>query len=170
MAELADARDSKSRSFGSVGSIPSFGTQNNATVFHRRVFIARKLYHRPSLYNHAMTRLLFTLGLLVGLALGAYVGWVAAPVRYTDTGLAALAQPYKDEAVLMIAVRYSADENGEAAQLALAALGYADAAPAIRAITTRAIAARWPEADLRRLVALAVAFNAVSPEMTPYRP
>ena len=33
VAELADARDSKSRSFGSVGSIPSFGiiTVNGST-------------------------------------------------------------------------------------------------------------------------------------------
>lgn len=117
-----------------------------------------------------MSRALFALGLLLGVGIGLYLGWMVIPVTYTDTDLPSLAQPYKDEAVLMIATRYSADGNGEAAQAALAALGYTDAAAAIQSVTVRAIAEQWPEADLRRLVALAVAFHAAAPEMNPYLP
>jgi hypothetical protein len=132
--------------------------------------ISLKLYHRPLLYNRAMSRLLFALGLLLGLGIGLYTGWMVSPVNYTHTDLPSLAQPYQDEAVLMIATRYAADGDGEAAQAALAALGYSDVAPAIQSVVARATAARWPEADLRRLAALAVAFNAASPAMNPYLP
>ncbi len=117
-----------------------------------------------------MSRSLFALGLVVGIGIGLYLGWMVSPVQYTNTDLPSLAQSYKDDSVLMIATRYAADGNGEAAQSALAALGHADAAPAIQSVTARAIAAHQPDSDIRRLVALAVAFNAVSSVMTPYLP
>lgn len=113
---------------------------------------------------------LFALGLALGLGAGLLIGWVIAPVQYTEADLAALAQPHKDEAVLMIASRYAADSDTAAAQSALAALGYADVAPAIQQIAVRAIAAQQPEADLRRLAVLARVLNALPPELQPYLP
>ena len=108
--------------------------------------------------------------LALGLGAGLYIGWVAAPVQYVDTGPASLSQTYKDDYVLMIAAIYSGNGDLAAARAGLAALGFDDPGLAVAAAAHRLIAAQKPDADLRRLARLAAAFHATTPEMQPYLP
>lgn len=106
--------------------------------------------------------------LAVGLGLGLYVGWVASPVEYTDTAPVSLAQTYKDDYVLLIATRYTGDQDLATAQAGLQTLGLTEAG--VAEVTVRFIAAQSPESDIRRLVALAAGLGVVTPEMRPYLP
>jgi hypothetical protein len=114
--------------------------------------------------------IIFGLGLATGLGLSLYLGLVLSPVEYVDTHPASLHQAYKDDYILMIAAVYARDEDIAAARDVLAALGFEDAGRAVAEAAQRFIAARQPEADLRRLARLAAAFEAVTPEMQPYLP
>jgi hypothetical protein len=106
----------------------------------------------------------------IGLGLGLYVGWVALPVQYTDTAPASLRQPVKDEAVLMIAAIYARDQDEQAAGARLVELGLNDPAAAVAATAQRALANGAPEADLRRLAGLALAFGPLPADLQPYAP
>jgi hypothetical protein len=106
--------------------------------------------------------------LVIGIGVGLYVGWVVSPVQYTDTAPDSLAPEYKDEIVLMLAVRYAGDGNLEAARAGLRLWGLADAN--VADVALRFIAAQKPEADIRRLAALAAALGAAPPELQPYLP
>jgi hypothetical protein len=110
------------------------------------------------------------LSLTLGLGVGLYVGWVVAPVEYVDTDPASLSQTYKDDYNLMIAASYSATGDLAAARTRLATLGFDDPGPAVAAAAQRFIIAQKPEADLRRVVGLAAAFNTTTPEMLRYLP
>ena len=77
--------------------------------------------------------------LALGLGAGLYIGWVAAPVQYVDTGPASLSQTYKDDYVLMIAAIYSGNGDLAAARARLAALGFDDPGPAVAAGGRRAL-------------------------------
>jgi len=106
----------------------------------------------------------------LGLGLGLTLGWVVAPVRYVDTHPSTLGQTHKDDYVLMVATIYAGDGDAAAARARLAALGFADPGAGVAAAAHRFIAARQPEADLRRLARLAAAFDAATPELLPYLP
>ena len=110
------------------------------------------------------------LSLVAGLGLGLYIGWVVSPVQYVDTDPASLRQDYKDEYILMIAAIYSQDGDLAAARARLAALGLDDPRPAVTEAAQRFISAQRPEADLRRAVGLAAAFDTLTPEMLRYLP
>ena len=114
--------------------------------------------------------LTFIVSLAAGLGAGLYIGWVVSPVQYVNTDPASLRQSYKDDYVLMIAGAYAQDRDAVSARARLAGLGFADPGPAVAAAAHRFIAAHQPDGDLHRLVGLAEAFNAVTPEMQPYLP
>ena len=97
--------------------------------------------------------------LVVGAGVGVYVGWVAAPVQYTDTEPASLQPAYKDDYILMIATAYAGDGNLAAAQDQLAALGLTDPAAAVGAAAERLAQAGLPEIDQQRLEALRTALD-----------
>jgi len=106
--------------------------------------------------------------LLAGLSLGLYLGWVVSPVQYVDTDPASLRQDYKDEYILMIATIYAQDGDLAAARARLAGLGLEGPGPAVAEAAQRFIGAQKPEADVRRMVGLAAAFDALTPELQPY--
>jgi hypothetical protein len=108
--------------------------------------------------------------LVIGLGLGVYYGWFVSPVEYTDTAPASLRQTYKDDYILMTAAIFAADGDLPAAQARLDYLGLTDPGGAVAEATKRFIQARQPEADLRRLVYLAIGPKKVTPEMQPYLP
>ena len=89
-----------------------------------------------------------------GVGIGLYVGWIAAPVQYTDTEPGSLAPAFKDDYVLMVATAYSGDHDLAAAQGQLAALGRLSP-EAVRAAAQRLAAAGLPAADQQRLEDLA---------------
>ena len=104
--------------------------------------------------------LLILAGLAVGVGLGLYIGWVAAPVQYVDTAPDSLQRAFKDDYVLMIATAYAGDGDLPAARAQLAGLGFADPAAAVSAASQRLAAAGLPDADQQRIAALAQALSA----------
>ena len=118
--------------------------------------------------RHAAIVLLICL--IAGLALGVYYGYVVSPVQYTDTEPASLRQADKDDYILMTAAIYSTDNDLAAARERLAKLEFKDVGAAVAEATGRYISAGLPEADLRRLVYLAIALKTVMPQMQPYLP
>jgi len=108
--------------------------------------------------------------LIAGAGLGLYYGYVVSPVQYTNTDPASLRQADKDDYILMTASIYAADSDLAAARERVADLGFDDAGAAVAATTERYIKAGLPQADLRRLVFLAIALKTVTPAMQPYLP
>jgi hypothetical protein len=100
------------------------------------------------------------IGLAAGVGVGLYIGWVVAPVQYVDTAPNSLQRAFKDDYILMIATAYAGDGDLAAARSQLAALGQADPAAAVNAAAQRLASAGLPDADQRRLAALAQALGA----------
>ena len=80
---------------------------------------------------------LILLGVIIGVALGVFYGWVISPVSYTDTAPAALRSDYKDQYLILIATSYTVDGDLNRAQARLAELGLADPAGAVTALAQR---------------------------------
>ncbi len=108
--------------------------------------------------------------LIAGIGLGLYFGYVVSPVQYTDTSPSSLRQADKDDYILMTASIYAADNDLDAARERLTNLGFDNAGAAVAETTERYIKAGLPQADLRRLVFLAIGFKTVTPAMQPYLP
>ena len=51
------------------------------------------------------------LGLLIGSAVGLFFGWMPFPAGGRNSGLSDLAQPYRDEYLVMIAAGYAVDAD-----------------------------------------------------------
>jgi hypothetical protein len=116
--------------------------------------------------NHLI---IITAAVAAGVGIGLYVGWVAAPVQYTNTEPGSLAPAFKDDYILMVATAYSGDSDLAAAQRQLAVMGQLSP-EAVRAAAQRLAAAGLPEADQQRLEALAAALadsSAQSPTPAP---
>jgi hypothetical protein len=112
----------------------------------------------------------WVLWLVIGVGLGLYVGWVAAPVEYVDTAPDSLQQVYKDDYILMLATTYAGEGDLEAVYATLASLGISEPQAAVSATADRLTAAGYPAQDLERLTALAEALgnaNAARPAPTP---
>jgi hypothetical protein len=114
--------------------------------------------------------ILVGLGLLAGVALGLYVGWIALPAEFTDADPLLLTEPYRRDYTVMIADAYSQDGDLTAATTRLVSVGGADAAEWLRTVTVDAILAQRGEAEIRRLVRLAHDLGVYSPAMDPYWP
>jgi hypothetical protein len=96
--------------------------------------------------------------LAAGVGIGLYVGWVAAPVKYTNTEPGSLAPVFKDDYILMVATAYAGDRDLAAAQAQLAVMGQLSP-QSVRAAARRLAAAGLPETDQARLEALAAALG-----------
>ena len=108
--------------------------------------------------------------LVAGAAFGLYYGYAVSPVQYTNTDLASLRQADKDDYILMTASIFTADNDLAAARERLTNLGFKNGGAALAETTERYIKADQPQADLRRLVFLAIALKTVTPAMQPYLP
>ncbi len=118
-----------------------------------------------------MTRIVLSLllGLVAGIGLGLYIGWVQAPVQYIDSPLSMLDQPHRDEYTVMIAYGYTADGDLTGAVERLRRLQVASVPDYVQALTERYISQGRSVADIRRLVALAEAMGRLTPLMEAYR-
>jgi len=108
------------------------------------------------------------LGFLLGLGLGLWIGWVAWPVRYTNTDLFDLREDYRWEYVVMVGGAYARSGDLEQAryQLDLVAPG---AGPSFLVqVTEQAIAQGQPADVVIPLVRLARDLGVATPAMAPY--
>ncbi len=122
----------------------------------------------PSERRFLQLRFLLPLGFLLGLGLGLWIGWVAWPVRYTNTDLFDLREDYRREYVVMVGGAYARSGDLEQAryQLDLVAPG---AGPAFLVqVTEQAIAQGQPPDVVIPLVRLARDLGVATPAMAPY--
>ena len=110
---------------------------------------------------------LIVAGLLVGVAAGLYVGWIAAPVQYVDTAPNSLQRAFKDDYILMIATAYAGDGDLGSARTQLAGLGFTNPVAAVDEAAQRMAANGLPQADQQRLSALAQALGAPPAAASP---
>jgi hypothetical protein len=111
-----------------------------------------------------MTRILgFIVAVLLGIAGGLALGWLALPAQAASSSPASLRMDYKADYVLMVAEAYASDKNLDLAAGRLTALGD----PSPDAIANQAVVwanqAGYTSDDLRRMADLATALRAWSP-------
>ena len=108
-----------------------------------------------------------SLGLLAGVLLGLYLGWIAWPTEFTDANPAVLAEPYKQDYLTMVAAVYAADGDLPAAQQRLAALGKGGQEFLNSFVLDQILQGRRDE-ELRQLAQLAHDLGLDSPALQPY--
>jgi len=106
------------------------------------------------------------LGLLLGLSLGLWIAWVAAPRASVDPSPAALRSDYKDDYRLLIASAYAATGDLERARVRLSLLADPDPVAALLEQSERALAAGASQKDVIRLYTLAEAVKQPLPSPT----
>lgn len=108
-------------------------------------------------------------GLVVGLGIGLYLGWVQFPVEYVDSPASALDQRYRDEYTVMIANGYALDRDLQGALDRLRILGVENIATYVQDTTERYITNSRDVNDIRVLVTFAEGLGRLTPMMEPYR-
>ena len=106
-------------------------------------------------------------GLVVGIGLGLYLGWVAWPAEFTNANPSVLQTTHRRDYVLMIADAYAVDGDLAAAQERVASLGE-DGQEFLMATLLDMILRGEQEGDTRRLARLADDLGLYSPAMEPY--
>ncbi len=117
-----------------------------------------------------MIRFLLSLviALLIGAAVGLYLGWVQFPVQYLNSPAASLADRYKDEYTVMVATGYLKDGDLGGAVERLRMLGQANIPAYVQSVTERYISNSQDANDISYLVALAEGLGRLTPIMQPY--
>lgn len=110
------------------------------------------------------------LGLLVGIGLGLFLGWVAWPIEFSEADPTILEEEYQRDYALMIAAAYSLDQDLPAAQQRLNSLGRTDTEEWLLTVLIDQILAGGSEQEIRELVSLSNALGLYSPAMEPYLP
>ena len=108
-------------------------------------------------------------GLVLGLGLGLYLGWVQFPVEYIDSPATSLGPRYREEYTVMIASGYMVDRDLTGAIQRLRVLGIDDVPTYVQAVAERYISNSRDLDDIRPLVALAGGLDRLTPMMEPYR-
>lgn len=109
------------------------------------------------------------LGLLLGAALGLYLGWVAWPTEFVEANPTILEEEYRRDYTLMIANAYVLDGDLDAARRRLHSLGDEEPDRWLLTMTVDAIlAGRDEETVILPLVKLSRDLGLNSPAMAPY--
>lgn len=118
-----------------------------------------------------MRRFLISLivALVIGAGVGLYLGWVQFPVQIIDSSMPHLAQTYKDDYTVMIAVGYLTDRDLNSALERLRPLELENVPQHIQETTERYISTSRAVNDVRALVALSEGVGRLTPIMEPYR-
>jgi hypothetical protein len=110
------------------------------------------------------------LGLLLGAALGLFLGWVAWPTEFTEADPSILQENYQQDYALMIAANYALDRDLVAARRRLTSLNKEDSNAWLLDQVVAHILENENETEIRQLVLLAHDMGLSSPAMTPYLP
>lgn len=111
-----------------------------------------------------------TIGGIVGIGIGLFLGWVPFPVITVDNQMRALSQLDKDRYTVMVAKAYEVDKDLEEAKNRLLPLGIANIFTYVRDVTERKISESGTgnQAEIRSLVSLSSAFGYFTPPMQPF--
>ena len=110
------------------------------------------------------------LGLLFGVGLGLFLGWVAWPTEFTEADPTILQESYQQDYTLMIAANYALDGDLPGARRRLASLGKENTNAWLLDQVVAHILENENETEIRQLVLLAHDMGLSSPAMTPYLP
>ena len=113
---------------------------------------------------------LLIMGLLLGGALGLYVGWVLYPAQLLNVTPAELTPALQADYVRLVAATYAQDDDFTAVQTRLAALRRDDLNEWLRRETVDAILVGEDENEIRQMVLLATHLGLDSPAFVPYLP
>jgi hypothetical protein len=108
-----------------------------------------------------------TLGLVIGIGLGLFLGWVAWPTEFTDANPAVLAEEYKQDYVLMIATDYALTNDLDTARQQITTLG-SGGEDFLFSLTLDQILQGANPAEIRLLAQLANDLGLYSPAMDPF--
>lgn len=109
------------------------------------------------------------LGLVLGGALGLYLGWFQFPQETYRGDLSEMAQSFRDDYVVMVAAGYAADGDLQGALERLSRLRVDDIPRYAQRLTDRVIASSARDIrDIRLLVALARGLGRLTPAMEPF--
>lgn len=109
----------------------------------------------------------FAISILIGLALGLYLGWQIKPLPYRDVALSSLRSDYKTDYTLMVAETYSYEGDiGKAAER-LQVLGHETPLQSSQYAVIRARELGYSSSDIALLVELVNALQSVAPVSTP---
>ncbi len=111
-----------------------------------------------------------SLGLILGAALGLFLGWVAWPLEISEADPAAMDESFQIDYTLMIASSYSENNDLLTARSRLNSLAKEDLGLWVLGLTVDHILNGESEADIVRLVKLANDLGQYSPIMEPYLP
>lgn len=117
--------------------------------------------------NRFILSLMF--GMLVGGAIGLYLGWIPFPVEYLNNPASSLDQRYKDEYTIMVAAGYASDNDPIAAVERLRVLDVDNAPAYVQEVTERFITNSVDIDDILLLVTLSEGLGRLTPVMLPYR-
>jgi hypothetical protein len=107
-------------------------------------------------------------GLLAGLGLGLFLGWIVWPVEFYDTDVSFLHPTYKFEYAVMVGAAYELDGNWERAAERLAELREPDLTTWLRDLIHQAIADGQDPVKIRHLVSIAGPLGAKTEIMAPF--
>lgn len=106
-------------------------------------------------------------GVILGAAVGLYVGWVVWPVEYSEANPAVLQEGYRQDYLLMIATVYADNGDLALAESRLDGMGENGRFLLLDTLLTM-IVREAPEADLVRLARLARDVGLTSPAVERY--
>lgn len=118
-----------------------------------------------------MSRFLLSIiiGLIVGTAVGLYLGWGVFPVEYLNSPASNLAPEYKEQYTIMVAAGYQADRDPIGAVNRLRVLGVDNVPSYVQEMTERFITNSRNVEQIRYMVALSEGLGRLTPIMEPYR-
>ena len=111
----------------------------------------------------------FIVGLVLGAAVGLYLGWVQFPVEYLNSPASELDQRYKEDYTVMVAGGYLNDRDAIGAVERLRVLGEENIPAYVQDVTERYITNSRDINDIYYLVALSEGLGRLTPIMEPYR-
>ncbi len=109
------------------------------------------------------------IGVVAGVGIGLYLGWVQFPVEFVDSPASSLAPRYQDDYVVMIAAGFASDGDLGGAVERLRLLGVGNIPAFVQEVAERYISNSRSVEDIRVLVGLAEGLGRLTPLMQPYR-
>lgn len=108
------------------------------------------------------------IGLVAGLGLGLYAGWVVWPLEINEADPSALEDDYQYDYTLMVAAAFWEEADLPAAERRIRSLGKADVPGWVAGVTVDHILSGEDELEIRQLASLAAALGAETPAMAPF--
>ncbi|OGO17889.1 MAG: hypothetical protein A2Z14_14145 [Chloroflexi bacterium RBG_16_48_8] len=109
-------------------------------------------------------------GLLIGITLGLFYGWVIRPLNSGETAPHSLQQQYRADMVLMVAEIFAAEEDIEMARQRMITIGFKPYAELVVNALHFAKAHDFSDQDIELLINLSTQLDLVTPQPETNQP